>query len=338
MSDTATMTESDDEAKLRIGGPGRAGLPGPRVLIAALVALVLAGGLGWWWFAGRDDDAVPANSSERAAVLTVARQVATNFFTLDHTTVEEDIAAVSALATGDFADAYAAQAETLTTDVRSRELVVTATLPEDGTAVESLTADAASVLVSVDATSTPGKGAGAGESQMTLYRVRVTLTRTGDGWLASRLDQVEVGEVSDDGDFTAGSFSDVADDQALVQAATDGLAAALSYDYRDLDGGLREATDSMTDTFAASFGDTFTSSVGRLATDTEAVADAVVRGAGVVRHDGGSAAVLVYVDQVLVSSETTKDTDAPLVVNQSRVVVEMREVDGTWLIDGIQPF
>lgn len=338
MSGTVTEPEEVENDVTTDQRPsGQSGVRRGPALAVVVALLVVAAGAGWWWTErSGDDEAAPP--SERAAVLTVARQVATNFFMLDHASIDDDIAAVSALATGDFAEAYAQQAPALKADVTKRELVVTAQLPEDGTAVESLADDVASVLVSVDATSTPGKGSDAGKSQLTLYRVRVTLTRTDGAWLASRLDQVEVGEVADDGAFTAGEFVDVPGDQAVVQVAADGLDAALSYDYRDLDAGLDRAVATMTDDFAAEFRDTFTTSAGRLARRTRAVADAVVRGAGLVRHDDGAASVLVYVDQILVSSETTKDADAPLLVNQSRVLVDLRRVDDAWLIDGIQPF
>ena len=48
----------------------------------------------------------------------------------------------------------------------------------------------------------------------------------------------------------------------------------------------------------------------------------------------GKATVLVYLDQVLVSSKAKKASD-PLKVSQNRVHVSMRKVDGHWSVQPI---
>lgn len=343
MGQTPQVTEKNDLGAGDEARPGPSGLSAPtgqRVRTIGVVVLVLAlAAATLWWLVGRDEEPPAAQpQGDRAAAVAVARQVATNFFSLDHETVEDDIAAVESLATGTLAETYSARSADLARDVRRRQLVVTAELPEDGTAVEALSADAASILVSVDASSVAGKGEGAGKEQVTLYRVRVTLVPVDGDWRASGLEQVEAGAATGDGEFAAGSIAEEPEDSAVVQTAADGLEAALSYDFRDLDAGLARATKTMTDDFATEFSDTFTSSAGRLAEEKRAVADAVIRGAGLVTRADGSATVLVYVDQMLVSSDTTENAEAPLTVNQSRVLVDLTETDGVWLIAGIQPF
>ena len=46
---------------------------------------------------------------------------------------------------------------------------------------------------------------------------------------------------------------------------------------------------------------------------------------------------LVYVDQLLVSSTTVKDEDAPVRVSQNRVLVGLTDDDGSWRVDSIDP-
>ncbi|CAB4734694.1 MAG: hypothetical protein F2667_14745 [Actinobacteria bacterium] len=160
------------------------------------------------------------------------------------------------------------------------------------------------------------------------------------GWLwtdrpADPTDRAPV--LSDAGAYAVGSLPDGLD--AAVEAAATTLPLALTYDYRTLDDGLERATAGMTDEFAEQFRTTFEGSAAELAADKKAVTNAVVRAAGLVRTEGGGRVLcLVYVDQVLVSSATMQDAERPVDVNQTRVLVGVTDVDGTWLVDSIQPF
>lgn len=158
------------------------------------------------------------------------------------------------------------------------------------------------------------------------------------GWLALRPGPDDVRpEVDADGGYRAGTLPE--DEQrAAVQAAAEALPAALSYDYRTLDDGLARATGSMTDSFGEEYRKTFDATTRAMATDKKAVTSALVRGAGVVEARDDRVLCLVFVDQMLVSSATTKRPGAPVSVSGSRVLVEMRDVDGTWKIDSIDPF
>lgn len=143
--------------------------------------------------------------------------------------------------------------------------------------------------------------------------------------------------VRDDGSYRVGTFLD-GDGEAAVAAAVDALPVALSYDYRTLDKSLESATDQMTEDFAARFTETFDATTRSMATEKEAITSALVRGAGLVDDaSDGKATVLVYLDQVLVSSNTKESKD-PLQVSQNRVHVALRMVDGDWLVDDIDPF
>ena len=144
-------------------------------------------------------------------------------------------------------------------------------------------------------------------------------------------------KVSDSGAFVVGSLPDSAGRDA-VKAAVDAIPSALSYDYRKLGAGLTSATSKMTPTFAKQFRTAFATSAQKKATDQQAVTTALVRGAGLVQMDGpDKARCLLYVDQVLVSSNDKKASD-PVRVNQNRVRVDLKKVDGTWKVDGLEPF
>ena len=156
-------------------------------------------------------------------------------------------------------------------------------------------------------------------------------------WVASRPAPSDVRPaVGQDGSYTVGTIP--GDGRAAVKAAARSLPVALSYDYRTLDAGLAKATKAMTSSFANEFRATFDKTARPLATSSQAVTSASVRGAGLVRVAGDRAVVLAYVDQVLVSSKDSKDKGSPVKLSQNRVKVELRRVDGTWKIDAINPF
>lgn len=117
--------------------------------------------------------------------LAVAKQEATNFFSLDHRHAEDDVDRVLSLATDPFKSQYAAKRDEVVAGVTSKKLVVTATLPEDGTAVEYFTETKAQVLVSVDATTRQEKGE---ETQR--HRTRIKLEKIDGRWLVSGIETV----------------------------------------------------------------------------------------------------------------------------------------------------
>lgn len=159
------------------------------------------------------------------------------------------------------------------------------------------------------------------------------------GWVITRDDSPKVvtPDVRADGSYRVGT---VGDDDALAatKAAAKAMPVALSYDYRSLDTSLDKATALMTAGFAKEFRSTFDKTTRTMATDKQAITTALVRGAGVVGsvHDS-RATVLVFLDQVLVSSKTKKSGD-PLKVSQNRVHVSLRKVDGRWRVSDIEPF
>ncbi len=122
-----------------------------------------------------------------------------------------------------------------------------------------------------------------------------------------------------------------------VEAMVRALPVALSYDYRDLDADLADATALMTDGFAKAFTRSFNTSARPLAKRQRTVAEARVRGAGVVRVlDDDAVVALAYVDQVL-TSRTEPKAEATESISRSRVLVRLVLEGETWLVSNISP-
>lgn len=150
-----------------------------------LAAALLAGTVVLGWYAvDRWRQGAPDPLAE--APVGVAGAAARDFFTLDYRHVDDDIARVQRRATGAFAREYRTQSEQLRANVLDKHLVLTASVPSGGAAVEHLGADEVWVLVPVDVRTT-ADGKPQGDQR---YRTRVVLDRVGDGWRISRLEQV----------------------------------------------------------------------------------------------------------------------------------------------------
>lgn len=141
--------------------------------------------------------------------------------------------------------------------------------------------------------------------------------------------------VSSQGDYHPGSLP-AEPGAAAVRAAAEQVGQILSYDYRTLERDLREASAAMTPAFIHTFHETFTKAVKPMAVENKAVTRTMVSGAGLVRmaDDDTRATCLVFLDQLLVSSNGKSKPK----IGRERVTVDLRAIDGTWLIDDIKPF
>lgn len=145
------------------------------VLLALLVATALA-------VVGREevDDELTAAQHDVAGA---ARAEALAFLTVDHRDMDPLIDAVLDGATGDFADQYASQRETLT-----REAVRTgATSTPEVVALGVGDQDDDSATVLVAANSTVANNATGVEGQVRYYRLRLELVREDGRWLTDDL-------------------------------------------------------------------------------------------------------------------------------------------------------
>ena len=151
-------------------------------LAVALVALLVAIGLVVTSQDAVDDDLTTAQRE----VAEAARVEALAFLTVDHTDMDPLIDAVLAGATGDFAEQYESQRDTLTSEAIRTEATSTGEVVALG--VGDLDDDSATVLVAANSTvtntSTGDKG------QVRYYRLRLDLVREGERWLTSNVEFV----------------------------------------------------------------------------------------------------------------------------------------------------
>lgn len=131
-------------------------------------------------------DSSPADSSPAEQAVARARLAARTYFTLDHTTVEEDMERLRALGTDAFVEEYDRMARPLVRRILAEELQLRAALPVNGVATEYLSQNVAQLLVSVDVTTRLGGGAGSTAD----YRTRVLLQRVEGDWLVAGMDEV----------------------------------------------------------------------------------------------------------------------------------------------------
>jgi Mce-associated membrane protein len=120
-------------------------------------------------------------------------------------------------------------------------------------------------------------------------------------------------------------------DDALA-AATTGVAAVLSYDYRTLAHDFTTAEALLTPKFRKQYVTTTGRAVQPLAAKYHAVSTADVTAAGVVQASASRAVVLVLVNQTVTNTQLA----APR-LDRSRIDVVLVKRGGRWLIDRLNP-
>ncbi|KRA28025.1 MULTISPECIES: hypothetical protein [unclassified Nocardioides] len=150
------------------------------LVIAVLVAVMLAllGTSAYLWQDRRTD--------LDQGVVEVAREHAELFFSLDHRDPDRSIDKMLALSTADFKKSYAARRDQVVAQLKEKEVVATANVPEDGAAIEFLDDTHAQVLVALNVT-TASRSQGSEDQR---YRARIELARVDGSWLVSAINQV----------------------------------------------------------------------------------------------------------------------------------------------------
>jgi Mce-associated membrane protein len=143
------------------------------VLVALLVALALV-------VTSRDGSDEELAAAQRE-VARAARTEAVAFLTVDHEDMDPLVDAVLAGATGDFAEQYAAQRDTLVSEAVRTEATSTGEVVALG--VGDLDDDSATVLVAANSTVTNTRTGPDG--QVRYYRLRLDLVREDGRWLTS---------------------------------------------------------------------------------------------------------------------------------------------------------
>ena len=129
-----------------------------------------------------DEDLTAAQQDVAAA----ARAEALAFLTVDHEDMAPLIDAVLDGATGEFAEQYDAQRDTLTSEAVRTEATSTPEVVSLG--VGDQDGDTATVLVAANRPVT--NSSTAGEGQVRYYRMRLELVREGERWLTSNMEFV----------------------------------------------------------------------------------------------------------------------------------------------------
>jgi Mce-associated membrane protein len=119
-------------------------------------------------------------------------------------------------------------------------------------------------------------------------------------------------------------------------AAESAAAAVLSYDYRSLEADRDAAAKFLSDGYRQEYVDTFDKLVVESATQTKAAVEAQVLASAAMNsgeRDASKVPVLLFVNQTT-SSAASADPSVAL----NRVRLDMVEVNGTWLVDGITSY
>lgn len=256
-------------------------------------------------------------SATQAAALLAARSEALAVYTLDPENVVAQVDAVINGATGAFLATYAKQRDLLISNVRSRQQVVTAVVPEDGTAIAHFSPDEAVVLVAIDVTARE-----AGTPKTTPYRLRLTMSWVEERWKASTLDTLDAD--SGPGIYIPGDLP--AANSAILSAAAKASEVMYSYDYRKDDGNA-VFVPLVTERFAPIFARTYATNSSAAATKLSVV-ESYARAVGLVVRDRDRARTLVYLDQVVTTAGKTTAV-------ATRLFVDLLRVDGVWLVDAL---
>lgn len=134
------------------------------------------------------------------------------------------------------------------------------------------------------------------------------------------------------GQFRADRETGPAAAQAVLDAATDGTTALLSYSPDDLDGDLAAAKSHLTGGFLDYYTEFAAQVVTPAVTQKAVTADVRVMRAAVSELGPDTAKVLVFLNQV----STSKDRPDPALAASS-VLVTLTKSDGSWLISAFDP-
>lgn len=136
-------------------------------------------------------------------------------------------------------------------------------------------------------------------------------------------------------------WSESAEAQAAAQAESRAPAAAeraaqavLSYNFETLEADKAKAVRLLTDGYRKDYTETFDTLVTKNAEQVKAEVEAQVVASAVTRASPNQADVLLFVNQTTTSTANNGEPKTAL----NRVTLDMREVDGTWLVDGITSY
>jgi Mce-associated membrane protein len=174
-----TPPEDVDPVDNDAAGPGWRGRLVAWTLLAALAAVLVAGGLlGRHWYDQRQ------LADARSQALAAARQACVNFVSISASTVDADLKRIADGATGQFKDEFTRDTAQVKAAVVQNKVESRGTVLRAGTV--SADRRSAVVLVAVDATV---KNTNAPDGRLSHYRIQVNMARDNASgrWLVSQL-------------------------------------------------------------------------------------------------------------------------------------------------------
>lgn len=155
---------------------GRISLPLVPVLAALLVVLLAVG--GWLWLTRPEPSAV--TTADYVDVLQAARSGVVDLTSFDHLTIDDDIAQIRRVATGDLLDESVAELEAQRARFTEVQAVVSTEVV--GAAVTRADDATGTVLLVIQATQ---RSTADERPQVVKYRIQVELQKVDDRWLLS---------------------------------------------------------------------------------------------------------------------------------------------------------
>jgi hypothetical protein len=168
--------------------PEEARIDARPVLVGALAVFVVAAALSIVGLVRLGGDSVSRHqdrANERAQVIGVAGQLAIDFTSIDYRKLDAEFTATAKHATPAFAKSYLATVRAFAPLYRRGKVVVTTSVDTAG--IESLTPDAAVVLVALKGTAT---NTSSPNGSLQLFRMQVNLSRVNGNWLASNVQPI----------------------------------------------------------------------------------------------------------------------------------------------------
>ncbi|MEW2355241.1 hypothetical protein [Spirillospora sp. NPDC029432] len=169
--------------RVRVAAPAG----GSRALVSlALVAVLVAAGVGWLWTQKSNLDATQDATKQATYAATQAAQSISSY---DYRTVDADMRRATGYATGQFRKEFEQQAERVRTLAPQEQAMVTGTAVK--TAVEEMSPTKGTVLVFLNqqtVKSTQTDKSGQPQRLPSQFTLRMSMTKVGDRWLASKVE------------------------------------------------------------------------------------------------------------------------------------------------------
>jgi len=177
----AVPTAGPDEPRADDGSDGAGGPTRQRrslVPVLAVLLVLLLAGVGFLWFTRPDASAV--RTADYVDALQAARSGVVDMTSFDYLTLDDDIAQIRAVTTGDLEKEAVDQLDSRRQQITDTQATVNTEVV--GAGVTSVDASKATVLLVIQSTQ---KSTASEQAQVVRYRIQVELVKQGGRWLLS---------------------------------------------------------------------------------------------------------------------------------------------------------